>query len=841
MMRTCLYSERGTVLLVALCFVTVLGISLAGYVAICARTMQISNRTYQADSSRQLAEMGLEEALRAFNKHLLSGTDTTAALADWSNAGVTVNWNLDTTNKRATATMSLPTSKFGQGTTASVKIRVDNYTANQPDTPIWNASTTYRINDLIAYGTDGIWYRSVQNGNTGNQPSNSLGYPNLANWAPEPIPWSWIANKIYTADYDVVCNGGTWYRCTTTHTSGTSFSAANWASMPAPVLAVITNTAYTAGTFAFRVGDSTWYRCLANHTVGSTWDPTASNWESVATATRRIPWAYLNTSTYSFNDLVFYSSTAGTGGTWYRYINATSSSSVPTNTTYWEPALSGINTTSLPGTSGWSSSGIKYNPGDVVYYSGTGRWYRCILAHPSATSSTPASTIYWSSVPMRSSNWDAGRQYVFDDTTYYNGIWYRCILTNNNTNPAGNPTYWASAANSAYYWNSATNYTNTTAAATGYVSYGGVWYDCTAANTGQPPNNSSYWTALGAAVVYAEGTLTISGSPSVKTQLRATLALAPLFPNAAASTTTINATSGGTIDSYDSGLGTTYTSQIGSATNFSATVAAAGSITLSSTAVKGYLAWPTPPAGIGGSVKSFTSPGSPNIDPTRLSRSPYIPQFDPLPRGGLATNWSTTPKGTALALAATVNIGTPGAVTPSRYYYNGDLTIGGPSIQYLKINGPVILYINGDLFISNPNSTGRIDISTTGSAEIHLAGEFKADAGGEGIVNQTADPKKLIIISDTTSSFSHFYSEGINPLHGVIYVPYTTSIDGYYNNNNGAQIYGAISAKKITYSGANMNIHYDTQLRYTTFGGVEQPYGISEWRELPSTERAVLP
>ena len=117
-----------------------------------------------------------------------------------------------------------------------------------------------------------------------------------------------------------------------------------------------------------------------------------------------------------------------------------------------------------------------------------------------------------------------------------------------------------------------------------------------------------------------------------------------------------------------------------------------------------------------------------------------------------------------------------------------------------------------------------------------------ADANGEGIQNYTSDPKSLIIICDTTSTSTHFYSEGVNDLYGVIYVPYSTSSTGYYNDNNSTEIFGAVSANKITYSGANMNIHYDTSLRYATFGGVDQPYAISEWRELTdAAEQVTLP
>jgi hypothetical protein len=39
-----------------------------------------------------------------------------------------------------------------------------------------------------------------------------------------------------------------------------------------------------------------------------------------------------------------------------------------------------------------------------------------------------------------------------------------------------------------------------------------------------------------------------------------------------------------------------------------------------------------------------------------------------------------------------------------------------------------------------------------------------------------------------------------------------------------------------------LNVHYDTSLRYTTFGGVDQPYSITEWRELTDpAEQVTLP
>jgi len=821
------------VTLVALCFTAVMGITLAGYIAVCSRAMNLSNRSFQNNLSKQLAEAGLDEALRAYNKN------------DWSHwasnpTNVTAGaWTLDTTNKRATRTITFDTGKLGQGITGTIKLRIDNYDANQLDS-VWNSTTNYRINDLVGY--NGIWYRCIQNHS--NQTPGNLAY-----WAQAPIPWAWSSNTAYvtntgTTNNSVIFDGSTWYYCNTSHTSGntSTFSAdsantSKWTAMDPPTFAWTSSTSYTVNQQVYNTIDDKWYRCKTAHTSTSSFN--SGNFDQ---GTVVIAWRWQSSHIYSFNQVVYYNQT------WYRCIVSSSTGNTPGVSSDWENALTGMYA--------WSSS-LSYNIGDTVN-SGSSR-YRCIQAN---SNKTPASNAaYWSAYPNFSRDWDSGRQYSQYDSVRYNGVRYLSLQNSNyGQNPVTATTYWvgSNTSTASYQWNATTAY-----AAGDYKCYGGVWYKCTTANTGQSPNNTTYWTSTwaqgsgvttGSTVVYAEGTIAIAGSPSITTQLRATVASAPLFPNAVAATTSISANSGGTVDSYNSVTGT-YASQVNTSTNYSAVVAAGytsgTAITLSTTAVKGYVAAPSsstspyaPLFSSGGSVKGSTSPASPNIDLTRVSRSPYIPQFDTLPggAGGLAANWATVPKGTVLpTTGTTISIGNPGATTPSRYYYNGNYTIGTASLQYLKIIGPVILYINGDLFITAAGSTGRIDITSTGSAEIHVAGTFKADIGGEGIQNFTADPRKLIIISDTTSTATHFYSEGVYPLIGVVYIPYSTSNTGYYNDNTNTNVYGAISANKITYSGANLNVHYDTQLRYATFGGVDQPYTVSEWRELPVTEQATMP
>ncbi|MDQ5979247.1 MAG: hypothetical protein QG602_2221 [Verrucomicrobiota bacterium] len=818
---------RGTVSLVALCFVAVLGISLASYIGICTRAMQLSNRSFQASVSKQLAEAGLEEALRAFNQNNWD---------DWSGGGISVNWTLDTSTKRATATMTFPADTLGQGATAStatVKLRVDNYDANVVGVS-WSSSKSYAPGDLVE--RNGIWYRCLQT-HSNISPNGDISHY----WVPEFVASTWDSNISYVQQ-DMVFHAGYWYRCSSSNTNDAPPNT-NWVRVNA------VNKDSTSGISGVQDAVVNWFGTWYRWNAGS-WDsnpPISWRWQSTGLA-------------YGYNDLVNYNNI------WYRYISAT-----PTNagSSYSNPGSDSSRWSLQTNMWLWSSSSINYYPGDTVFYSG--RWYRCIRAHTSSSSVPPTNATYWSGTPLHSLGWKSSCRYSQYDTVRHKGVWYLSLQNNNTAQDPSTDTdnsHWIGAVttNSSYTWSASSSYS-----VNAYRCYGGVWYKCiaaTTANAGHTPNNTAYWTAAwsnswgvttGSPVAYAETTINLSGSPAQVSQLRALLAPAPLFPNAVAAATTISANSGGTVDSYDSTRGT-YASQTGTATNYSAVVAAKGTtfpaISLSSTAVKGYLAAPAaltspfaPMYSVGGSasVKGLASPASPNTDLSQISRSPSIPQFDTLPLnpsgggGGLAATWASVPKGTALALASTINLGTPGASTPARYHHNDNLTLGGgATVTTININGPVILFINGDLTL-NGGPNGVININSAGSAEIHVGDSLNVTIGSDGIKNLTLDPKKLTLICDTASSSSQSYSDGGYALYGTIYAPYTTNSTGLYNDNGNVQIYGAISANEITYSGANLNLHYDTSLRHAVIPGVDQPWTVSDWRELPATERATMP
>jgi hypothetical protein len=832
-------SQKGTVILVTLCFVAVIGIVLASYITICSRAMTLSGRSGQSGLSKQLAELGLEEALRAFNLNVLSGTSASAGLADWSANGITVDWTLDSTNKRATATISFssPSAKFGTSVkSASVKIRVDNYDAAQlPST--WNSSTYYRPGNLVGY--NGTWYRCIaSHSNKTPSATNS----NSTYWIQEhseiSASMTWVSGTAYVSG-NMVLRNGSWYRCKADHTASSASQppvGGSWSTywVAVPYVSADSDLHYNNEAivryYVTTYGNNAWYR----YNGGGWWDNiTSVTWPWTLT------WHWATSTDYDIGDVVSYSNV------WYRCKTA-HNSGASFSTTNWDTAT----TLATNAAAAWNwNANFNYNVGDAVYYSGS--WYRCLVAH---SNQMPPNTAYWSTSPLLSNAWDTYRQYSANDTVFYNGTWYRSLLSSNyGQNPATATSYWASAANSSYQWNSTTAYS-----AGAYRSYGGVWYKCLAGNTGKSPNNTTYWTAswanssgatTGAPVAYAEGTVTL-GDSTTTTQLRATLAPAPLFPNAVGSTTTLTISGGGTIDSYDSVADPTASSPgysaVLAATN---TDAAATAVSIFGTDVKGYVAAPSsstspyaPLFSSGGSVKGASSPASPSIDLTHVSRSPYVPAFSPQPSPSLSSAFSSWnfPYGTDLAplLSSTTDLGTPGATTPARYYHDGALDIGsGYTCSTLNIKGPVILYTNGHLRL---RSGGTINLAETGSAEIHLDGGIKVDSTSNGYINNTLDPKKLILISDVTGTTTQYYAATANPFYGVIYAPNTTATLGF-DIRTGVTLYGAVSARKVTFS-SEANVHYDTTLRSATLPGIDQPYAIAQWRELTdAVELATLP
>jgi len=814
----CRRPQRGSLILVVMCLLAVLGIALASYLAVSNSAMKLSNRSFQTGLSEQLAEMGLSEALRAFNNNNWVTWTANSVTATWSDNG--------TSGKKCT--IIFPAGKFGPGVTATVKIRVDNYNVAQLNAA-FNSSANYLPNNLVGY-TDGNWYRAIASG-TGKTPSttNSNNMYWLQELSSVSAAMTWVSGTSYVVGNMVLSSSGNWYRCKSAHTAGASNqppSGGSWGTywIAVPYLSADADLHYTNEAVLNYYGS--WYRYLTS----SGWDGPLPSGTGLWSTT----WRWTASTAYAVGNVVW------NGNVWYRCKTANSDASFTAS--HWDTASTLA--TSAAASWAWSST-LTYNLNDAVYYSS--RWYRSLTANN--INNTPSTiSAYWSVYPLLSQTWDSGRQYSANDTAYYNGVWYLSLLSSNyGQNPATATSYWigANTTNTSYTWNSTSSYS-----AGNYRCYGGVWYKCLTAGSGNSPNNSSNWTPIwaqssgastGAPVVFAEGSVTLTDSTAaIKTQLRATLAPASLFPNAIAATSDLTISGAGTVDSYDSTLGT-YASQT---PGYSAVLAAgdksATAVTISGTTIQGYVAAPSsatspyaPLASFGTNavVKSATSPTSPKVDPGRLSRSPFIPQFDihSVPQHTQIQDLTSSPWP-----SGGLTLGTPGATTPSVYYYSGNLAMSGTN-EYLTIVGPVIIDVQGNL--RTINSYNKITIAGTGSVEIHVSGRLRIDSGGGGIDNQTLDPKKCVLLCTATGGVGHNFSTA-TPFYGVIYMPSSSTP---LTVDTGVVIYGALSAQNITFSN-EATLHYDTSLRYAVINGVDQPYAVADWRELTdAADRITMP
>ncbi len=472
--------------------------------------------------------------------------------------------------------------------------------------------------------------------------------------------------------------------------------------------------------------------------------------------------------------------------------------------------------------------------------------------------------------------WKSGKSYIQNDVVTFDGvsIWnnainygagtliryssdsgvtwtsYRCILAHLGQIPP-NATYWLKVSDVADFR---------------------AWYRFNkSSGVSKSPPDTDDWT-LCTPIIYAEGTATppAASDTEIKTQLKGTLSLAPLFPNAIAATSKVDLLSIGTVDSYNSDPNCDAANSIKTAYNsatrsFSATVAGGTKVTVSGATIYGYVQAPsstTPPYApvflVGGTAKLLgTSTGS-GIDRSRVSRRPNVPQFAPSiwysstgfgpndvvrdsnvpgklycniapswpsPSGALSNTTYWKPNNTTLSIPDTIN-SVDGSM--ELRYVAGNLSLISPS-DIITINTPTILDIQGDLTITQ----GKIVITANGSAEIHFSGQLNiGHITSGGFDNQTFDPTKLLLVRvlSLSPSGGHIFNPR-TPFYGALYMPGCSVTMGDLFGASSPTIYGAVSAGYVSFPN-NARVHYDTSLRMAAYHSIDTLYILREWREL---------
>jgi hypothetical protein len=308
----------------------------------------------------------------------------------------------------------------------------------------------------------------------------------------------------------------------------------------------------------------------------------------------------------------------------------------------------------------------------------------------------------------------------------------------------------------------------------------------------------------------SEAEVTLSDGTVLKRQLETTGSLAPSFVNAVGATTgRVRFHAGGTLDSYDSSLGT-YASQTPgySAVVLSQSTSSFPGVRLNTANVDGYV------VGVSSNPVSYSTgatilgPNTPNteeIDPSRIltESQPNQPQYtENVPN-------TATPIAINLSGTQSMTLGSNAANAPMAYYVYQDLVLAGNSV--LNIQGPVIIVAYANVSITDQ---AQIVIATTDkttgggpnvSLELHVS-YGNMSIGGGGIVNNTLSPERLLVMS-TWNQLGTLSMSTTTPFYGVMDFPSNSlSIMG------SPTIYGALVASSITFWGSP-SIHYDVHLQ----------------------------
>lgn len=341
---------------------------------------------------------------------------------------------------------------------------------------------------------------------------------------------------------------------------------------------------------------------------------------------------------------------------------------------------------------------------------------------------------------------------------------------------------------------------------------------------------------------YASTTPTITAASTVtlndgrifsKTLVASTKATA-LFGYAISSANSyVSFISGGTVDSWDSnGTAAPYSFTVGNASNYAAVVAgksydSSNAVVINQAQIYGYVA--TFGKGLSSNVSSIpkgrvigpTTSAAVDVDPNRLSKSAFIPVslFTVTTPSLVWPNYLVLNSNLSSGGTQTVTSSDPAVCIPSTWW---DLSITGTLI----IDRPVTLIVQNTLSIS---STGRIVVTANGSLQVFVA--YDGAIGGNGIQNQTNDPKKVSLFFTDTSSVNTIRYTTTNSFYGVIYSA-RRPIDIRQN----ATFYGALLCDQgyisFSTSATSPVFHYDTALRNVRFNNVSTPFIINQLTEL---------
>jgi len=290
----------------------------------------------------------------------------------------------------------------------------------------------------------------------------------------------------------------------------------------------------------------------------------------------------------------------------------------------------------------------------------------------------------------------------------------------------------------------------------------------------------------------------IGSSGSAQKKVASTLKLKGLFEYAIFTNGALTLMNGITVDMYNAGAGAPAL-QIGTNSTLAGSITAKTGVKIDGDVIVGVGG--NPDTVINSMLEAtITGDTYPAFEQYKMSSITVPAWLQALPSKGTLTGGTTL---TTSAKYDSINLG---------------------NSQIVTNNGPVTLYVTGNITLDNSAQIQIVDKITNPDASltIYLGGNFVSQNGG--IINNIAkDPQKLKIYGlDTCQSFN-FKSGSV--FYGAIYAPKAN-----IQLNAWVEYYGACEANSFTQN-VKANFHYDALLRNASVNDVGVRFVVKQWHE----------
>ncbi len=334
-------------------------------------------------------------------------------------------------------------------------------------------------------------------------------------------------------------------------------------------------------------------------------------------------------------------------------------------------------------------------------------------------------------------------------------------------------------------------------------------------------------------------------------QMQMQLKRRSLFANAMTAKDTITFAGGvASVDSYDSSVGPYNPANPNDNGGVGSISVTTDAVSTSNSDIYGYVATggAAPNIGPTGKVWGKDTPPGVTVDPNRISTD-FFTSFEdiddptlssPLTQIGTPAEYGTGSAGSPGWATGSggppAGGGPPGGGPSPTTYPIGDAT--GASITYyqlsaldvknadtaLEIVGPCVFVMDGDIDIK-----GEVQITGNGSLEIYTAHDLTV--GGNGILNLTADPSKLLIYGTATNDGDQTFTlHGNGALSSAVYAPHA-NVDLRGGGHSG-EMFGSVVAYQIFMNGT-YSFHYDENL--ANLAGPDASWQIANWFEITAS------